>query len=184
MICHPVSTASQTLCSFINAPVSSSLVLRVEYDNITFFEPTCPKLILYWLESPGISHLCCILPKKIHVEEGKKEKWRLNYESADIPPEVTAHWGNSSLSFQHQHLSSRSESFLWLNIKRRQWCQGESNQWSIFWPGGRRSLQSAKQKQISNQSLWETALIIMRLHRSRQFNIISLSALFAPKIDE
>lgn len=37
MICHPVSTASQTLCSFINAPVSSSLFLRVEYDNFTFF---------------------------------------------------------------------------------------------------------------------------------------------------
>lgn len=60
------------------------------------------------------------------------KKGKLNYESANVPPEVTAHGGNSSLSFQHQHLSSRSKSFLWLNIKRRQWCQGESNQRSIF----------------------------------------------------
>lgn len=63
---------------------------------------------------------------------GKKRRRKLNYEGVNVPPEVTAHGGNSSLSFQHQHLSSRSRSFLWLNIKRRHWCQGESNQWSVF----------------------------------------------------
>lgn len=113
-------------------------------------DPSCSNFIFYWLESPGIICLHCILPKK---DSWKKD--RLNYETADVPPEVTAHGGNSSLSFQHQHLSGRSKSFLRLNIKWRQWCQGESNQWSIF------GLQETRASRLLSKTdfqpvLWET----------------------------
>lgn len=136
-------------------------------------EPTCPNLILYWLESPGIIHLHCILPKRIQVEK----KGRINYEIANLPPEVTAHGGNSSLSSQHQHLSSRSKSFLWLNIEKRQWCQGESNQWSIF--GLQQTLFAVCEvRQLFNQSN-EKHSMIMRLDHSQ--HCIFLSVFFFSK---
>lgn len=146
-------------CYFCSSPCT--LFLRIERDNPLFLfsgcsnfknirDPSCSNFIFYWLESPGIICLHCILPKK---DSWKKD--RLNYETADVPPEVTAHGGNSSLSFQHQHLSGRSKSFLRLNIKWRQWCQGESNQWSIF------GLQETRASRLLSKTdfqpvLWET----------------------------